>query len=192
MGYNYEYPYDGTRQNADWLLSKVKDLDGKVKDLEEIVKEFDIDREEVERLIAEAVALTEAYTNSEIDSYDSSRMKPYVQQMLTDLEVLLREYINSEDELYYQASSNRSDHLFDDAITYIDNKVIAILDMENPVTGQIQNIPEVINYIVDVFHRGNALTAGEYDGYELTAQGYDSQLITAFQYDFDGRNAVVH
>lgn len=34
MAYNYEYPYvSGDRQNADWLLKTVQDLDKKVNDI---------------------------------------------------------------------------------------------------------------------------------------------------------------
>ena len=64
--------------------------------------------------------------------------------------------------------------------------------MTDPIDGQTKTIPEVIDNMVETFHRENALTAAEYDGYDLTANAYDSQLISAYAYDFDGKNQVVH
>ena len=191
MAYNYDYPYtDASRPNADWLLSKMKELDEEVKKLAEIVKDYDLTREEVEAMIVDAVERAKLYTDQAISLYDTDVMRPYVISMLENLEILLRNYINQQDENYFIAANHQMEAYYNDAITYIDNKVITILDMVNPITGETQTIPEVIDYIVDVFHRSNALTAGQYDGYQLTAQNYDSQLITAFQYDFDGANAV--
>lgn len=193
MAYNYDYPYvDTGRQNADWMLKSIKDFAAELARLAEIVDHFDITKAEVEEMIAEASVILKAYTDSQIDTYDLNRMKPYVQSAIDSYNLIIRQYINQQDEAFYVSQSNRTDSIASDLKTYIDNKVINILEMENPVTGEIETIPEVIDYIVETFHRENALTAGVYDGYELTANAYDSQLITAFAYDFDGANQVVH
>lgn len=193
MAYNYDYPYvDTGRQNADWMLKSIKEFAEELKRLAEIVDHFDITKAEVEEMIAEASVILKAYTDAQIDSYDLDRMRPYVQSVFDSYNLIIRQYINQQDEAFFIAQSNRTDAIASDLRTYIDNKVINILDMENPVTGEIEPIPDVIDYIVETFHRENALTAGEYDGYELTANAYDSQLITAFAYDFDGKNQVVH
>jgi len=161
-------------------------------ELYEIVKAFDITRAEVEQMIAEASNVLKAYTDLKIDDYDREKMQPYVQQAINTYNLIIRQYINAQDEAFFIAQSNRTDAIADDLRTYIDDKVINILEMENPVTGEMQPIPDVVDYIVETFHRENALTAGEYDGYELTANAYDSQLISAYAYDFDGRNQVIH
>lgn len=193
MAYNYDYPYvDTGRQNADWMLKSIKEFAEKLARLAEIVDQFDITKAEVEQMIADASSILKAYTDSQIDAYDADRMRPYVQNAIDSYNLIIRQYINQQDEAFYVSQSNRTDSIAADLRTYIDNKVINILEMENPVTGEIETIPEVINYIVETFHRNNALTAGVYDGYELTANAYDSQLITAFDYDFDGVNQVVH
>ena len=193
MAYNYDYPYvDTGRQNADWMLKSIKEFAEELKRLAEIVDKFDITKAEVEEMIADASRILKAYTDAQIDVYDLNRMKPYVQSAIDSYNLIIRQYINQQDEAFFVSQSNRTDSIAADLKTYIDNKVINILEMENPVTGEMETIPEVIDYIVETFHRDNALTAGEYDGYELTANAYDSQLITAFAYDFDGRNQVVH
>lgn len=193
MAYNYDYPYvDTGRQNADWMLKSIKEFAEELARLAEIVDHFDITKAEVEEMIAEASVILKAYTDEQINAYDLDRMRPYVQSAIDSYNLIIRQYINQQDEAFYVSQSNRTDSIAADLKTYIDNKFINILEMENPVTGEMETIPEVIDYIVETFHRDNALTAGEYDGYDLTANAYDSQLITAFAYDFDGRNQVVH
>lgn len=193
MAYNYEYPYvDTSRANADWMLNQFKYFREELDRLSEEVAKFDITKAEVVQMIDEAVALCEAFTNSAINSYDVNRMRPYVMEVLNAFNNTIRNYINAQDEAYFIAQSNRTDAIASDLVQYIDNKVINVLDMTNPVTGETQTIPEVIDYIVETFHRENALTAAQYDGYELTANAYDSQLISAYAYDFDGINQVIH
>lgn len=193
MAYNYEYPYvDTSRANADWMLNQFKYFREELDRLSEEVAKFDITKAEVIQMIDEAIALCEAYTNSAIDIYDVNRMRPYVMEVLNAFNNTIRNYINAQDEAYFIAQSNRTDTIASDLVQYIDNKVINVLDMINPVTGETQTIPEVIDYIVETFHRENALTAAQYDGYELTANAYDSQLISAYAYDFDGVNQVIH
>ena len=193
MAYNYDYPYvDTGRQNADWMLKNMKEFAEELKRLAEIVDTFDITKAEVEEMIEAASVILKAYTDAKIDEYDLNRMRPYVQSAIDSYNLIIRTYIDRQDEAFFLSQSNRTDSIAEDLKTYIDNKVINILNMENPVTGEYETIPEVIDYIVETFHRENALTAGVYDGYELTANAYDSQLISAFAYDFDGANQVVH
>ena len=193
MAFNYEFPYyDPGRLNLDKLYNDYFQFKKNLDELYEIVKAFDITRAEVEQMIAEASNVLKDYTDLKIDDYDREKMRPYVQEAINTYNLIIRQYINAQDEAFFTAQSNRTDAIADDLRTYIDNKVINILEMENPVTGETQPIPDVIDYLVETFHRENALTAGEYDGYELTANDYDSQLISAYAYDFDGRNQVIH
>lgn len=193
MAYNYEYPYvDVDRANADWLLNRMKELETELLELKEIVSKFDITRDEVIEMINAAIAVCEKYTDDSIKSFENNVMIPYVADAISAFNNTIRNYINAQDEAYYLAQSNRTDAIAADLITYIDNKVITVLDMTDPIDGQTKTIPEVIDNMVETFHRENALTAAEYDGYDLTANAYDSQLISAYAYDFDGRNQVVH
>ena len=189
--WNLKYPYVNDEiLNLDWVLSEMKKLTALMAELEEKVAAIDITKEEVVSLVNTALETAKAYTDEAINSNFYGVIKPYVDEVVESASRIMKAYVDSQDEDFYRSASSRMDHLYEDAINYIDSKVLNVLLMNNPITGEEQPIPDVINDIVNTFHKSNALTAGQYDGYELTAQGYDGQLITAFSYDFDGVNAV--
>lgn len=193
MAFNYEYPYvDVERANSDWLLNQMKVVLADMEEVKEIVSKFDITKSEVIEMIDAAIVVCKKYTDDSINSFENDVMIPYVADALIAFDQTIRTYINAQDEAFYVSQSNRTDAIALDLKDYIDNKVINILEMTDPIDGQTKTIPEVIDDMVETFHRVNALTAGEYDGYDLTANAYDSQLISAYAYDFDGKNQVVH
>ena len=71
---------------------------------------------------------------------------------------------------------------------YIDDQLID-LEVINPMTGIIQPIQLVLNYMADLL-RTDSLTAGEYDAAELTAAAYDALQLTAYTYDNYGKNYI--
>lgn len=73
-------------------------------------------------------------------------------------------------------------------IAYIDEHVTKLdrLDVVNPITGEYENIQNVLDDIVDALLIGFGLTAKEYDDLELTALQYDKLVITAIQYSVRG------
>lgn len=73
-------------------------------------------------------------------------------------------------------------------IAYIDEHVTKLdrLDVLNPITGEYENIQNVLDDIVDALLSGFGLTAKEYDDLELTALQYDKLIITAIQYSVRG------
>lgn len=73
-------------------------------------------------------------------------------------------------------------------IAYIDEHVTKLdrLDVLNPITGEYENIQNVLDDIVDALLNGFGLTAKEYDDLELTALQYDKLIITAIQYSVRG------
>ena len=55
MAYNYEYPYtDPNRYNADWLLNKMKELEGRL-----------------DGIVEETLALTKTYVDNRLKTYQS-------------------------------------------------------------------------------------------------------------------------
>lgn len=73
-------------------------------------------------------------------------------------------------------------------IAYIDEHVTKLdrLDVVNPITGEYENIQNVLDDILDAILSGFGLTAKEYDDLELTALQYDKLVITANQYSVRG------
>lgn len=68
---------------------------------------------------------------------------------------------------------------------YIDSQIYNITVI-NPLNGLLQPIQVVLNDMANLL-RSDALTAGEYDGYEKTAATYDALLLTAYEYDNYGK-----
>ena len=64
------------------------------------------------------------------------------------------------------------------------------LYMFSPFTGQIESLKSVILSLVGL-HRGDALTAEEYDLLDLDADTYDAYAVDAYDYDFSGKTILV-
>lgn len=191
--FNHLYPYSNVHElNLDWIINSFKAFGKELEEFRNIIKEYDISRAEVIEMIDEATAICKKYTDDSLVTFKNNEVIPYVQGAISDFNTVIRLYIDAQDQSYYQAQSRRTDAIAEDLVEYIDQQVINTQSMVNPITGQVQPIPDVIDDIVETFHRVNALTAGQYDGYELTANAYDSQLISAYAYDFDGVNQVIH
>ena len=62
--------------------------------------------------------------------------------------------------------------------------------MFSPFTGQIESLKSVILSLVGL-HRGDALTAEEYDLLDLDADTYDAYAVDAYDYDFSGKTILV-
>lgn len=64
------------------------------------------------------------------------------------------------------------------------------LYMFSPFTGQVESLKNVILSLVGL-HRGDALTAEEYDLLDLDADTYDAYAVDAYDYDFSGKTILV-
>jgi len=63
--------------------------------------------------------------------------------------------------------------------------------MISPISGELEDVRDVVTEIVNTFHRENSLTASEYDALQLTATDYDAYQLTALDYDFNGKTLLV-
>ena len=191
--FNHLYPYSNVHElNLDWIINSFKAFGEELEEFRSLIQQYDITRAEVIEMIDEVTAICKKYTDDSLVTFKNNEVIPYVQGAISDFNTVIRLYIDAQDQSYYQAQSRRTDAIAEDLVNYVDEKVLDTQSMINPITGQVQLIPDVIDDIVETFHRVNALTAGQYDGYELTANAYDSQLISAYAYDFDGVNQVIH
>lgn len=203
MGFINQFPYSDFHElNLDWLLNKTKTLEGQIKYLEEQFAQIEILTEDtIKQMIAVAIAennievysaiaqvkndLTAALNSLDIDI--TARYKAY-----TDAQIALQKiYIDNQDIYYYGLSKTYSDNNLNIAKAYTDNKVIDYTFMVNPITGQYDDVRNVVNDIFNNFLSNDALTAAEYDALDLTAIAYDNYELTAYEYDFNGKNLLV-
>lgn len=64
------------------------------------------------------------------------------------------------------------------------------LIIKDPMTGQLNNIQDVINQLWGLTNRGG-ITCGEYDALGLTCGEYDDKNITCYQYDTQARKRLM-
>lgn len=192
MGFNSQFPYSDFHElNADWLIQRTKELEtttaylmeewSKIEILTEEYIQSMIDRTiasnnlkiaaQLEALKAELTTQSQAYTNAKIDD--------------------LKLYLDNQDIYYLQLAKSYSDNNLAIAEAYTDTKVLNYTMMINPITGEYEDVREVVDDIVSYFHTENSLTAAEYDALELTASDYDAYELTAYDYDFNGKNLLV-
>lgn len=78
---------------------------------------------------------------------------------------------------------------------YVDQEIQKVIDMipeisnpkvVNPITGKLEPLQEVLNFLVDVFKQC-AWTAMEFDNEGLTTQEFDDFKLTALEFDINGK-----
>lgn len=74
---------------------------------------------------------------------------------------------------------------------YVDSKLVEYNFMISPISGELEDVRDVVTEIVNTFHRTAALTASEYDALQLTATAYDAYQLTALDYDFNGKDILM-
>ena len=210
MGFINQFPYSDFHQmNLDWLINMMKALRTQ---MDAIQKEFDkievMTKEQIELLIQEAIlnnnrelynyltqlkaqiiAEDKAYTDSQISmakSYTDNQITS-VNNNISDLKI----YVDNQDVYYDDLAKAYADHAVVVANQYTDDKVVNYTYMISPITGEYEDVREVINEMINYFHSDNSLTAAEYDALDLTAAAYDAYDLSAFDYDFNGKILLV-
>lgn len=210
MGFTSQFPYSDFHQlNLDWLINMMKALRTQ---MDAIQEEFDkievMTKEQIEMIIQEAIlnnnrelyeyltqlkaqitAEDKAYTDSQI-----SAAKSYTDNQITSVNnniADLKIYVDNQDVYYDALAKTYADHAVVVANQYTDDKVVNYTYMISPITGEYEDVRDVINEMIDYFHSDNSLTAAEYDALDLTAAAYDAYDLTAFDYDFNGKILLV-
>ena len=202
-GFINQFPYaDFHELNLDWLINETKNLRTTMTWLtEEFAKIQVLTEEQINAMIAAAIESNnvvlyayldalkiqikndyERYCNDQITS-----LKNYTDSKLADQKV----YIDNQDVYYNNLQKAYADNVLIQAKAYTDDQVLDYTMMINPITGEYEDVRNVVDDIVSYFHTENSLTAGEYDALELTAEDYDNYEMTAYDYDFNGKTILI-
>ena len=160
MAYNYEYPYtDPNRYNADWLLNKMKELEGRL-----------------DGIIEETLALTKTYVDDRLETYQTQiesirqdiaelskrtdTLSAHVAAEVLRLESKILEAEREAESLFIIAN-NRTDLQIERNNEYIfreiEDNILANLTVINYFTGERMSVQDMFNYLASL-HTENAIT----------------------------------
>lgn len=191
MGFINQFPYSDFHElNLDWLITKTKSIENTIQYLQEEFAKIEVlTKEQINVMINAAIA------SNNIDLYN--RMTDLKTQITQEYQAYcinqinnLKIYLDNQDVYYDNLAKSYADHALVVSKQYTDDKVLNYTMMVNPITGQYEDVRNVVNDIVLYFHSDNTLTAGEYDGLDITAAYYDGKDLTAYDYDFNGKNLL--
>lgn len=160
MAYNYEYPYtDPNRYNADWLLNKMKELEGRL-----------------DGIVEETLALTKTYVDNRLETYQSQidsirreiaevsqrtdTLSVHVANEVLRLESKILEAERKAESLFIIAN-NRTDLQIERNNEYIfreiEDNILGNITVINYFTGERTTVQNMFNYLASL-HLQNAIT----------------------------------
>ena len=180
MAYNYEYPYtDPNRYNADWLLNKMKELDGRL-----------------EGIVEETLKLTKEYVDDRLINYQAQ-----ISEIQRDIRTLYDKDIELSDEMIHQVmrleglisqaerkaeslfiiANDRTDLQIERNNEYIfreiEDNILANITVINYFTGERLTVQDMFNYLASL-HLQNAITYNGLRDKNLTYAELISKSIT--------------
>lgn len=160
MAYNYEYPYtDPNRYNDDWLINKMKELEGRL-----------------DGIIEETLALTKTYVDNRLETYQSQiesirqdiaelsqrtdTLSAHVAEEVLRLEAKILDAERKAESLFIIAN-NRTDLQIERNNEYIfreiEDNILANITVINYFTGERMSVQDMFNYLASL-HLQNAIT----------------------------------
>ena len=160
MAYNYEYPYtDPNRYNDDWLLNKMKELEGRL-----------------DGIVEETLALTKTYVDNRLKTYqsqiDSIRLEiadvsqktdtlsAHVAEEVLRLEAKILDAERKAESLFIIAN-NRTDLQIERNNEYIfreiEDNILSNITVINYFTGERVTVQNMFDYLASL-HLQNAIT----------------------------------
>lgn len=188
MGFINQFPYSDFHElNLDWLIKTTKSIENAVKYLEEEFAKIEVlTEEQINAMINAAIASNNIELYNRMTQLKTQITQEY-QAYCTNQINSLKTYLDNQDIYYDNLAKGYADHAVVLANQYTDDKVLNYTMMINPITGQYEDVRDVVNDIVLYFHTDNSLTAGEYDALDMTTAYYDGKDLTAYDYDFNGK-----
>ena len=160
MAYNYEYPYtDPNRYNADWLLNRMKELEGR---LDGIVEEaLKLTKEYVDTRLSEYQAqITQIRREIQAVSDRTGELSAEMVRQVTRLEGLISDAERQAESLFIIAN-NRTDLQIEQNNEYIfreiEDNILGNITVINYFTGERVTVQDMFNYLASL-HLQNAIT----------------------------------
>lgn len=159
MAYNYEYPYtDPNRYNADWLLNKMKELEGRL-----------------DGILEEALKLTKEYVDTRLSEYQAQivQIRKEIQAVSDRTDELSEEIVRQvlrleglisdaerQAESLFIIANNRTDLQIERNNEYIfreiEDNILANITVINYFTGEHVTVQNMFDYLASL-HLENAI-----------------------------------
>lgn len=191
MGFINQFPYSDFHElNIDWVIKQTKLLNDQVKELQEAISQIEVMTEEqIKALINQAIATNNIDLYNKMSALKTEITQEYISYVTNQLNNLTI-YIDNQDVYYDNLAKSYAASALAESKAYTDQSVLDYTMMINPITGEYEDVRNVVEDIVDYFHTNDTLTAGEYDALDLDAETYDLKELTAYDYDFNGKNLL--
>ena len=180
MAYNYEYPYtDPNRYNADWLLNKMKELEGRL-----------------DGILEEALKLTKEYVDTRLSEYQAQivQIRKEIQAVSDRTDELSAEMVQQvmrleglisdaerEAESLFIIANNRTDLQIERNNEYIfreiEDNILANITVINYFTGERVTVQNMFDYLASL-HLENAITYNGLRDKNLTYTELKAKSIT--------------
>ena len=181
MAYNYEYPYtDPNRYNSDWLLNKMKELEGRL-----------------DGIVEETLALTKTYVDNRLETYQSQiesirreleevsqrtdTLSAHVASEVLRLESKILDAERKAESLFIIAN-NRTDLQIEQNNEYIfreiEDNILGNITVINYFTGERTTVQNMFNYLASL-HLQNAIT---YNGLRDKNLAYTELIAKSITY----------
>ena len=180
MAYNYEYPYtDPNRYNADWLLNKMKELEGRLDGIVEetlkITKDY-VDNRLINYQTQISAIMRDIRTLYDKDTELSSEM---IRQVMR-LEGLISLAEQKAESLFIIAN-NRTDLQIERNNEYIfreiEENILGNITVINYFTGERMTVQDMFDYLASL-HLQNAITYDELRDKNITYAELIAKNIT--------------
>lgn len=180
MAYNYEYPYtDPNRYNADWLLNKMKELEGRL-----------------DGILEEALKLTKEYVDTRLSEYQAQivQIRKEIQAVSSRTDELSAEMVQQvmrleglisdaerEAESLFIIANKRTDLQIERNNEYIfreiEDNILANITVINYFTGERVTVQNMFDYLASL-HLENAITYNGLRDKNLTYTELKAKSIT--------------
>lgn len=187
----FEFPHTRNYEgDLGWVIKKLSEISKETEYLlEEFAKIVVLTEDQIQTMIDDSIAknnLILAQQLTDLKNQITIEYKGYVTAQINALTV----YIDNQDSYYDGLAQNYASTALADSKAYTDSQVLSYTMMINPITGEYEDVRNVVEDIITFFHSNDSLTAIEYDTLAMTASDYDLKDLTAYDYDFNGKNLL--